>query len=383
MKISIEINFYIKNMFFCLIKGRSLAAVFVMALVFSAQNASAMQELSDDVLSNNVGYGLLLSDKIDGAAGTNMTFYRMALNAEVGLNLNIDKLQLGCGGFNNAVVAGACDIDIDYLLMMGRPAGVPAGGTGADSGIIGTPPAGNNERIVNVGAAATSQFKMLRPYLDLAIKNDGSNGREIVGFKIGAERIDGYMGMGHKMTANTNGGGTAGCNTTATDSAGAYFCHDGLNRLSGYAKVQVNGLAYGAPLGISLTVNGTPTLWGTRLNRMIGQVNAVGTGGGVKDLSAALTMLHGMMVAQEDPATRGVYDRDDFFISFQREAVAYPTYGKLDRYSHMANPGWWMNVPYAMAAGVRINLNGGAAPVPDGDMKVLAPDNCLGGLKFC
>ena len=74
------------------------------------------------------GKGLIVSDKISGsglanpnAYSTPFEFYRIGLDGELQLNLNVSKLQLGCGGINDHLSGHAgCDIDIDYLSLMGR-----------------------------------------------------------------------------------------------------------------------------------------------------------------------------------------------------------------------------------------------------------------------
>lgn len=345
-------------------------------------NAVAMEELSDAVLAENVGKGLLIADQIAGVAGSNMTFYRMALNAEIAMNLSIDKLQLGCGGFNNAVVANACDIDIDYVVMMGRD---PSGQPGA----------------VGAGAAATSQFKMTRPYLELAIKNDGDGSRrEIVGFKIGAAQTDGFMSMG-RYTAPGSAGASSDCTSDLTG-AGAFYCHEGINRLSGYMYNHMKGDAYGC-FNLFFACDPGPqasqthqasfdayfTMWGTRINRIQTSMSATSDIGGLtvnSNVNQSLRFIHGMVMDSTSPA----YAADDFFMSFQREAVAYPTYNKTNRYSHTANPGWWMNIPQAELTGLKaynVVANAGSLFTPillqDPDIGQRAPDNCFGGLKFC
>jgi hypothetical protein len=56
------------------------------------------------------------TDSQNQNTGSNIGFYKLGMEAQVDLNANIKKLQLGCGGVNGA---GACDIDIDYLSLSG------------------------------------------------------------------------------------------------------------------------------------------------------------------------------------------------------------------------------------------------------------------------
>lgn len=361
-----------------------LVVVALAAWLAASGSASAIQEMADSDLSENVAQGLIVADKLQGITGSNHTFYRMMLNAKLGLNTNIDKLQLGCGGFNEAVVSNACDIDIDYVTMMGRAGGQP----GADG----------------AGNPADSQFLMIRPYIELAIKNDNDpTKRQLVGFKLGAAQVDGYMGTGRYIKP-----GTAGTNcTTATDGAGSYYCNMGINRLSGYLDTSMQGEAFGcfALFGctpdpdrkkqyrVATFSEGSLKLWGTRMNRAQVKLTAHTDPAATMGLSLSadsrvnitLRAIHGMIVRSDDPK----YLADDFFFSFQREAVRYPTYNKTQAYSHAANPGWWMNIPgaelkglkaYGVAAGLG-SLSG--IDMLDPDVGQRPPSNCFGGLKFC
>jgi len=109
-------------------------------------NVSEMIPLEDNDLRQVAGQGLILNDKISGSelVGANaysepFDFYRMGLNGELEMNMNISKLQLGCGGINDHLSGFAgCDIDIDYASLMGR--------NGTEPGASGSP------------------FKLTRPY---------------------------------------------------------------------------------------------------------------------------------------------------------------------------------------------------------------------------
>lgn len=352
-----------------------------------AAPAFAMEEMSETAMAENAGQGLLIADKIQGITGSNHTFYRMALNAEVGLNQSINKLQLGCGGFNEAVVPNACDIDIDYLTLMGRaPSGGQAGAPGA-------------------GEAATSQFKLTRPYIEIAVKNDDDpTRREIIGFKLGAAQADGYMSIG-QYTAPGSPGASPSC-TAATSGQGALYCHQGINRLSGYMKNIMTGTAYGC-FGLFgctpsqppssqyrvATFTGELVMWGTRMNRIQARLDAYTDPAATLGLSLhsdsfanqSLRFIHGLSI----DGSSADFLADDFFQSFQREPVRYPTYNKTAAYSNTANPGWGMNIPMARLDGLTAydvtaslgSLSGIALNDPDIGQR--PPDNCFGALRFC
>lgn len=363
-----------------------MAGVLLLAASFAPLAAVALEEMGDSALSDYAGQGLLIADKLDGLAGSNHTFYRMALNAELGMNTSIDKLQLGCGGFNDQVVNNACDIDIDYVTMMGRDALGQPGAPGA-------------------GAAATSQFKLTRPYFEIAVKNDGDpSRREIIGFKIGAAQADGYMAMG-RYTAPGSPGASGSC-TSATEGAGAFHCNQGINRLSGYMLTKMSGEAYGC-FGLFgctpdsniynqyrvATFNGAFAMWGTRINRIQTEMTAWTDPAATMGLSLSapsnvnqsLRFIHGMLMDSTQPE----FAADDFFMSFQREAVRYPTYNKSNTHSNAANPGWWMNIPLAQLDGLKAyNVAAGLGSLggitlTDPDVGQRPPDNCYGALKFC
>ena len=118
----------------------------------------------------------------------NIGFYKLSTQAEMELNVNIRKLQLGCGGYNGA---GACDIDIDYLSL---------------SGLGNT----SDER------ASSSAF-INNPFIEFAIKNpNAASTREVVGFRLSAEKVQGLLTTGLENTGQANG----------------------INRFSGYMQIQ-------------------------------------------------------------------------------------------------------------------------------------------------
>ncbi|AXY59450.1 hypothetical protein [Acinetobacter sp. WCHAc010052] len=107
----------------------------------------------------------------------NIGFYKLGLDAVVELNANIKSLKLGCGGINGA---GNCDIDIDNLSLSGP------GETSADR--------------VNSSAQLTN------PFIQFAIKNPQSAAtREIMGFRLSAEKAMGLLTAGTENSDKPNG----------------------------------------------------------------------------------------------------------------------------------------------------------------------------------
>lgn len=356
----------------------------VLALLLPALGQAELAALSDEDLSAHTGQALLFSDKVAGQSGSGLTFYRMGLDSMVEFNANINKLQLGCGGANNTQSAG-CDIDIDYMRFMGRTAGNQPGAPGTD-------------------------FKMVRPYVELAIKNDGTAQREVVGFKLGAQKADGYVGVGRNYAngeVNQERGGTC---TGASSGAGALACHSGYNSLSGYLNIEMSGIV---PMRIwTLWPNdGTACfgrtslasdcadnpafrvgVWGSRFDTVRVPAQRLELSGGLlgligsayANLTESLRFTHGFSLE----------NTNDFSLSYQRERLAYPNWDKSS-YAVAANTGWWMNVPLVKVLDLRadrVEMGLGEAfssfskpgvDVTNIELNSTAPSNCYGGRAFC
>ena len=88
----------------------------------STLHSESLIQLNDAELSDVSGQALMSlsyiapNDSINNMQGQDVGFYKLGLEAELDLNANIKKLQLGCGGVNGA---GGCDIDIDNLSLSG------------------------------------------------------------------------------------------------------------------------------------------------------------------------------------------------------------------------------------------------------------------------
>lgn len=174
-----------------------------LALTMHTATASSVQltAMSDEELSKTNGQALLSlshiapNDSANKMSGQSIGFYKLGLEAEVELNANIKKLQLGCGGVNGA---GGCDIDIDHLSL---------------SGVSDT----------REGRAGSSA-KLTNPFLEFAIKNPNSaSTREMLGIRLSAERALGMLTLGDENSATPNG----------------------INTLSGFMKIKnTTGTAY-------------------------------------------------------------------------------------------------------------------------------------------
>ncbi|WP_336931739.1 hypothetical protein [Acinetobacter bereziniae] len=161
----------------------SSAIVLSMNCFAEDEKITSFIQLNDSELSEVQGQSLMSlsyiapNDSVNKMRGQGVGFYKLGLEAELELNTNIKKLQLGCGGMNGA---GACDIDIDNLSL---------------SGILDT-------RLGRVGSSA----KLTNPFLEFAIKNpNASSTREVVGLRLSAEKVLGLLTAGTENSDLPNG----------------------------------------------------------------------------------------------------------------------------------------------------------------------------------
>lgn len=168
----------------------------VLSMIGMASTAQAMIPLDDNDLSKIEGQALLnMSVQVGKSVSaievdptdpskqitttinqSNISFYKLGLNAEMELNTNIRKLQLGCGGVNG----NGCDIDIDYLSL---------------SGISDT-----------ADGRASSSALIKNPFIELAIKNPNTaSQRQVAGFRVSAESIQGLLTFGLENSETKNG----------------------------------------------------------------------------------------------------------------------------------------------------------------------------------
>lgn len=191
----------------------ALLALSGLCLNTAYANTSTLTSLTDTEMSATTGQALMslsyiapsdsanLMRNISGS--NNIGFYKLGLEAELELNANIKNLQLGCGGANGA---NGCDIDIKNLALSGLNDGTVA--TGPQQGS----PTFSGER------AATSA-KITNPFLEFAINNpDSASRREVVGFRLSAEAIEGLLSAGLENLSTIS--------TT-----------DGIQSLSGYLQL--------------------------------------------------------------------------------------------------------------------------------------------------
>src|SRR5690606_901372 len=167
-----------------------------LAMCVITQQSFAMTALDDDALSGVDAQALLnLDNAYYSSQGIN--FHKLSVEALMELNVNIKTLQLGCGGSNGGT---GCDIDISNLALSGLNPSFDAEGNPVFS-----------------GDRANTSASINNPFIEFAIKNGGSaSTREVVGFRLGADKIVGLLTMGTDNVENPN---------------------DGLKSFSGYMKM--------------------------------------------------------------------------------------------------------------------------------------------------
>ncbi len=185
-----------------ILKWTGLSALMLINSLGVAYAATTLHPLNDEELAAQSGQALFnLSYLAAGQTGNPMTsgsgvgFYTLSMEAEISLNANIKKLQLGCGGVNGA---NGCDVDIDNFSL-----GCVANSTGT---CITLPPTGNQKTGIENNNASSNQnqmkdFVLTNPFYQFAIRNPNSaSTREVIGVRIGAADVNGPMSFGSLNT---------------------------------------------------------------------------------------------------------------------------------------------------------------------------------------
>lgn len=229
-----------------MVSKRLLKYLLLPLLLLAAAGAYAnLAPLDEDQLSQVTGQALIDSTKVQGTGvSSGITFYTMGLDAQMALNVNINHLQLGCGGINGA---GACDIDINNFSLSGQPGNTT--GTGSNY-------------CPSTTTVAGCDAVFTRPSITLAISNDASPYRQVVGFELSAENLKGEMTAGYNNgTANginaLSGSFTTAATTGTTQTAADTITVTGADQIGG--KATFGGCFTGCPIPI-LTTGGSVTV---------------------------------------------------------------------------------------------------------------------------
>ena len=162
----------------------------IVAITFSSFLQAQVVALDDAQLSDIRGQALLSLAQSTGTSPVDSSplgFFKLGAEAVVEINANIKSLQLGCGGVNGA---NGCDVDISNLGLSGLNDGVDANGN----------PTFSNGR-------SSTDAAITNPFIEFAIKNPNNLAtREMVGFRLGAEKILGLLTLGTNNVASPTDG---------------------------------------------------------------------------------------------------------------------------------------------------------------------------------
>lgn len=326
--------------------------------------------MSDDSMSEVTGQSLFSTNYIAPGGSNpnpNVGFYRVGIEANLGINANIDKLRLGCDGPGGT---GACDISIDRLRLSGL------GATNAtDSG----PP---------------TDFLLDQPFFEFAIKNPTNPAtRQVVGMRFGALSALGALTMGENPDPN-NPADDTGLNVLSGD-LGLNILNAKLNNLY---LTALFGLIKVGPLSATIDDSFSQQVIAKRLSVLpdIGPLKA--TALGFVTLSNAHlenTSLNGIhRVDAKDPDTGG--PTKDFSLSMQAQDINWQKVSKGDFSGATASQGWWISIPQVIfqdllvtdrievsLAGALGGIFGGRVGIGGVDLGQKPVDNCWGSSTFC
>lgn len=131
--------------------------------------AAGMTSLDDAELSDVNGQALFMATKQTNGAHN---FYRMGFDAQLDLNVNIAELKLG-----------ETTTGVDLW---------------AKNFALGCTANALNVCVDSASATQLRPFTLLRPFIQIAVKNDTNRAtREVVGFRLGAENASGPMSIGN------------------------------------------------------------------------------------------------------------------------------------------------------------------------------------------
>lgn len=362
--------------------------IIVKALVLSTIGltfqASALTSMDDLELSQVEGQALLSMNVTQGVGSqSTMGFYRLGIDAEISLNANIKKLQLGCGGSKGA---GACDIDIDNISLVGINSVVGTDGT---------------------SSYANSDFVLNNPFVEFAIDNPNSaSTRSVAGFRLGALSALGMMSIGGNKdttilsddTGINKLSGDIGVRVTNALMNNVNACLSGLNGSKDGCLINLgNG---GLLKGSALVADYNTTLIANRsssfsllgmtaqsdehlLNLKLPNVN-------MNDIPYAT--VHKLVIADANgnPTSNAS-------LSLQSKDIYWQNISDGSWKSVAAKEGWWMSIPTTQFDGLVaeqplfLNALGAIAGsilntevnIKGIDLGQMPISNCFGGYKFC
>lgn len=362
----------------------------VLSAALCALPVWSMSIMNDGELSTVDGQSLVTlsylapTDAGNFESANNIGFYKLGFEVDVEANLNMKKLQLGCGGVNGA---GACDLDIDNFSLSGNPAST--GNAATD----------RNNRV-------QSDALLRNPFFQFAIKSPNSaSNREVVGLRVSAEQTFGLLTFGTENTDTPSGinsysgymsiGSATGVATTQTrNMTKAQTGKNMTGRIIitdlGGATLNFTSDTYNLALSAaSATVVTTPTIVsGNRMstvalngNAAIAPISFAGTmtatvigidlqknvTGSISGLTATVPISQNLGFIHKIPLAG-----NPFGLSLQSQSVHWPGAAQA------AQKGWWMAFEDEIDIGNITPAN--TVPITDPVLsQALGPDGCSNG----
>ncbi|PTV44600.1 hypothetical protein DBL02_12570 [Acinetobacter oleivorans] len=339
-------------------------------LMLNIADATAMSELSDEEMSAETGQALFSLQQIapNDASNPNINvgFYKLGMDAQVEINANINKLQLGCGG-NKGI---GCDIDLSEVRLTGTQA------------IDGN--YSNTDAILD------------NPFIEFAIKNPNqASTREVVGVRLGAESVLGLLSIGSNPDPlniyddkgiNTI---TGDLNISVTDSKLSNGCVQLIVCLPFTGTL--------SPYNTSISVNRANSIDLTGLQATTTSVVGFPIGltlNNINVLNQPLSTVHNLLLSRDK---EGKIPTKDFYLSLQTQAITWQK-SSTQKFDHaQAQPGWWISLPNLQISNLDIKqqIDVSASDVINGvlfnqpiyinpiDLGHMPSNNCYGSLKFC
>lgn len=393
--------------------GYMLIATGALASSLAYADVSGFQPMTNEEMSATAGQALFnlayISPTDQGNPNRDIGFYRLGMEADLEVNANINKLQLGCGGVNGA---GSCDIDIDHVRL---------------TGMVDTS---------SIDAGPASDFLVKNPFLEFAIRNpDKAATREIVGLRLGFMEAFGKMTIGEPYNYNSQD-----LSFTTNNDPDA---HTGINSISGdlglalvNSKIPLLTCLFGAnggrtgcnlgipgvPLGNATIEADQPNAGDNRFNLALGRSSAVALEG-IKarylgfSLNASwvesLKFVHEIALGN-DTNHNGKYDpgeaTQDFALftlsALGDNTIAGNTFSNPNnlQWQRVSDPtqwyasprGWSLSAPNSVALGNTTTnavyvgvgealtaLAGFTLNIGNLDAGLRPVDNCWGSLTFC
>lgn len=343
-----------------------LLALLGFSMILQTAQANGLSKLSDEELSNIEGQALFNVNKTDDSK-QGLSFYRLGMEAEIALNANVKKLQLGCGG----VKGEGCDIDIDHVALTG----------------ITT----SNAQ----GAGAATDFVLNNPFIEFAISNsDSASTRSIEGFRLGALSALGMMSLGSNENTSSLADDT-GINSLSGD-IGVRVTNANIKglRITGIgtadAKVDDYSSTIIANRSTSFSLNGLKANARLKLGGIIPIPIDLQLTADMKDIP--FNTAHRLQVSDVNGnPTSGAY------LSLQKKDIQWQNIATGQWNNIAAKQGWWLSVPDTQFAnldmdgsGVRLSafdaiggILGATVDIPAMDLGQRPVSNCYGTLKFC